>query len=67
MVETGGLGSGPNGQISEGERPPRLGGLVGFVDDGDPVWVGNCGPVEEIPDIELDVHGLSLAMDRLPI
>ena len=60
-VETRRLGPGPLGQPGEGQRGPRLGRLVGLVDDGHPVRVGGRGPVEELSDIELDVHGFPLA------
>jgi hypothetical protein len=66
-VESGGLGPGPGGQLGEGEGGPGLGGLVGLVDDGHPFGVGRRGPVEEAPDVELDVHGSPQALVRSSI
>ncbi len=52
-VEPGRLGPGPVGQLGEGQWRPRLGRLVGLVDEGDPLRVGRRGAVEERPDVEV--------------
>ncbi len=52
-VEARGLGPGPGGHLGEGQRLPGLGRLVGLVDQPDPLRVGHLGPVQEVPDIEL--------------
>ncbi len=55
-VETGGLGPAPGGHAGEGERFPRCSGLAGLVDQPYPIRIGGLGPIEEVPDIELNDH-----------
>ncbi len=56
-IETGGLGPCPGRQLGEGQGWPRFGRLLRLVDDGDPAGVGRRRTVQEVTDVELDVHG----------
>jgi hypothetical protein len=55
-VEVGGLVAGPAGELRAGDRAPRLGRLVRFVDDGDAVGKNQLGPVEKIDDAQVNLH-----------
>ena len=55
-VEVGGLVAGPASELRSGDRSPRLGRLVRFVDDGDAVGKNQLGPVEKIDDAQVNLH-----------
>ena len=55
-VEAGGHRSGVLGDLSPCHPPPAVGGLVGLVDDADAVAVDVLGTVEEVEDVERDLH-----------
>jgi hypothetical protein len=58
-IEAGGHRSGVFGDLPPRQRSPARGGLVGFVDDPDAVAVDLLGAVEEVEDVERDVHDSS--------
>ena len=55
-VERGGLRTGAFGDLPVGERPPRGGGLVGFVDHADAVRVHQLGPAQVVGDRQRNLH-----------
>ena len=55
-VEAGGHRPGCVGDLPPRQLAPAVGGLVGFVDDADAVAVDVLGAVEEVEDVEGDVH-----------
>ena len=65
-VETGGLEPGTIGELGEGQRRPGLGRLVGLVDEGNLIGVGDLGPIEEVTDIERNEHRFPLRLGTGP-
>ena len=55
-VEPGGLGPGPARPPRVRQLAPRLGGLVGLVDDRDPVAVDELGAPDEVVDSQRNLH-----------
>ena len=55
-VEAGGHRPGVLGDLPPRHPSPAVGGLVGFVDDADAVAVDVLGAVEEVEDVERDLH-----------
>jgi hypothetical protein len=55
-VEAGGQRPGVLGDLPPRQLSPAGGGLVGFVDHADPVAVDVLGAVEEVEDVERDLH-----------
>ena len=56
-VEPGGHRPGPLGHLAVGDRAPRLGRLVGLVDDAVAVGVEQLGAAEEVVDGQRNLHG----------
>ena len=60
-VEAGGHRPGVLGDLPPRHPSPAVGGLVGFVDDADAVAVDVLGAVEEVEDVERDLHRIAPA------
>ena len=58
-VEAGRERPRPLGHVAVRDRAPRLGGLVGLVDDGRAVGVEQLGPAEEVVDRQRNLHGVN--------
>ena len=59
-VEAGGQRPGVLGDLPPGQLAPAVGGLVGLVDDADAVAVDVLGAIEEVEDVERDLHDRAL-------
>ena len=57
-VEPGGLGAGPARDLTPRARAPRLGRLIGLVDDADPLAVHELGALHEVVDGQRNLHTL---------
>ena len=56
LVERRGLCTGAFGDLPVGERAPRGGGLVGFVDHADAVRIHELGPAQVVGDRQRNLH-----------
>ena len=55
-IEAGGLGASELGHPLVGELAPRLGGLVGLVDQTDAVAVNELGAPDEVDNSQRNLH-----------
>ena len=60
-VEAGAGGVGQLAEAPEGHLAHRRGGLVGLIDEGDPVGIDDQGAVKVVADSERNLHGLIMA------
>ena len=56
IVEPGGNRGGMPVHFSIGQAAPSRCWLIGFVDEGNPIWVHLRGPAEEVIDSESNFH-----------